>query len=320
MTIGNDEQRISGEEAFAHATADEQPEVEATEEERQAAEAEVETEEDAKPDEGEADTEDDEAEEDDGQGRDPATGKFTAKGGAKGIPSGRLRQESEGRRKAEAERDEARRANDDLTRRLGDFERQLTELRNPPRQQRQEEQPADPDPYADPTGFRDAGVKRAVDPIAKQLEDQRLATSEMLARDKFGDETVDQAFTALDEAMRTNPQANRFDHQRIMAARHPYAELVKWHKAQLATKEIGGDPAAYREKLRKELMADPEFVKEVIAAQGERDGDEPAQRGGKGRSTTIELPPSLNGRGGTGGNSGRASPENPRDLLNSFFS
>jgi hypothetical protein len=310
MKIGDDEERLTGEEAFALATADEEPEGNQPEGEQAAAAT---TEEPAEPEEGEVETEEEADEQGEGQDRDPQTGKFTAKGKT-GIPSGRLRQESEARRQATERAEQAER-------RLADVERQLAALRNPPqrRQEQQQEEPADPDPYADPAGFRDAGVKRALTPIEQRLEEQRLGMSEMLARDKFGDKDVDDAFAAMEEAMRTNPQATRFDHQRIMAARHPYAELVKWRKAQVAAKEIGNDPAAYRQRIRDELLADPEFAKEVIAAETKRSGAEQQRSGGKTRST-IELPPSLNSRGGTGGNSDRVTPENPRDLLNSFFS
>lgn len=55
--------------------------------------------------------------------------------------------------------------------------------------------------------------------------------------------------------MRVNPAAAG-EYQAIMQSRHPYGTLVEWHKKREAAQEIGDDPAAYRERLKAELLAE----------------------------------------------------------------
>jgi glycerol-3-phosphate O-acyltransferase len=38
--------------------------------------------------------------------------------------------------------------------------------------------------------------------------------------------------------------------------------ILAWHRQQKALREIGPDPKAYRQKLKAELLADPEFRRE----------------------------------------------------------
>jgi hypothetical protein len=43
---------------------------------------------------------------------------------------------------------------------------------------------------------------------------------------------------------------------RVMNAQSPGEELVSWYKEQRLREEVGDDPAAYREKLRAEILAE----------------------------------------------------------------
>jgi hypothetical protein len=45
-------------------------------------------------------------------------------------------------------------------------------------------------------------------------------------------------------------------YDRVMSSPSPYLALVDWHKRQVAAAEIGDDPAAYREKLKAEILAE----------------------------------------------------------------
>lgn len=306
MTIGDGDKPLDGDEAFRLATANEaggdEPETEVAE----AASDEVETEQEP---EGEREAE---TEAPEGQIRDPATGKFVPKQSAAVKTDGKKKpagEEQQDHRVPLSEHLSEREKRQAAERRAEALERELTTLKQPKR-----EQPAAIDPYADPQAFRDAGIREALSPLEQRLENQRLATSKLLAVDKYGSDVVNTAFTTLKQAMETDPAA-RFEYQRIMASDHPYAELVGWSKRQSALKEIGDDPAAYETKLREKLLSDPEFAKQVIERQ--RSDKRPA---GTGTRSNIDLPPSLNSASGNGANSDRVAPVNDGELLNSFFS
>jgi hypothetical protein len=70
--------------------------------------------------------------------------------------------------------------------------------------------------------------------------------SEMLAKKDFGAETVE---TARNAAL----QAGLGNH--FLAQQDPYQELMKWHRGQIAAKEIG-DPTTYKERLKAEILAE----------------------------------------------------------------
>ena len=73
---------------------------------------------------------------------------------------------------------------------------------------------------------------------------QMLNQSEIMARDKFGDELVDTALKAAQAAGVTNT---------FMDKPHPWGELVKWHKRQQTLQVVGDDPDAYRKRIEEEV-------------------------------------------------------------------
>lgn len=85
----------------------------------------------------------------------------------------------------------------------------------------------------------------------------KLDLSEDMARTQHGDAVVDAAFAAAQAA---GPQVV----SGFINKRNPYGELVKWHQQQTIATEIG-DPIAYKEKLRAELLA--EISAEQVAKQ-----------------------------------------------------
>lgn len=199
------------------------------------------------------------------------------------IPLAEHLAEREKRQRVEQERDQERQRREDLERRLQALERQRVE---PPK----EEAPIDV--WANPEAFIDNRLKA----VQQQAEGVTERVSRLLATEKFGAEAVSAAMGELERQMATNPGA-RFEHQRIMASDHPYGELVAWHKRQATMQEIGDDPAAYRQRLRGELLKDPEFVKTVIESARQQ-----AQPAGNGSAPpNVQLPPSLNRTTGNGG-------------------
>lgn len=108
-----------------------------------------------------------------------------------------------------------------------------------------------PDVIDDPQGF--AGQIQAQ--VVSAAQTARLDVSEVMAREKYGDEAVDAAFkAAVEQGVAQN----------FVNEKHAYGALVDWHKKQVLAAEIG-DPAKYREKLKAEIRA--EFEAEQVATQ-----------------------------------------------------
>lgn len=309
MTIGDDDLEM-----FNAATAREPgvPEQETNEPPEKPAVAEPE----AKP-EGEAEATEAET---DTRERD-AAGKFVAKKegegteaeaaatrtpdeARKGIPPGRLREEADARRAAEDRAGE-------LQRRLDDMQRQIERLqpsRQPPAQ------PAQPAPnlFENPDGYLDARLS----PFEQKLEDMRESMSRMVATQTHGADAVAAAYKAIQDEVAANPTA-RFEAARIWKSEHPVEALVQWHKGRETLRQIGSDPAAYQQKLREQLLTDPEFVKQVIERANGTARQAPAA--GNGRSATIAIPPSLNSRNGAGADTGRAPAASDAEEFANFF-
>lgn len=206
--------------------------------------------------------------------------------------------------RAEAERDQERRDRSDLERRLQMMERQLGEARQPKKET--------PDVWADPAGYVDSRLAE----VRSAPEDVHQRMSRVYAVDKFGEEAVNAAMTELERQLMTNPQA-RFEHQRIMAADHPYGELVTWHKRQSVFKEIGDDPAAYKARVLEDAKKDPAFVAAIVEAARQQAQQPPAN--GQPRSANVSLPPSLNRQTGSGGQALAASPQTDREIFDGLF-
>lgn len=119
-------------------------------------------------------------------------------------------------------------------------------------QQPKGEQPKAPDMFADPEAYT-----RHVETIAEErARNHALNMSEYLARETYG-EKVDQAYEALQSATEA-------DRMRVMAARSPWHELVKWHDERRAAAEIG-NPDDFRRRVRDEVRA--ELEAEMAAKQ-----------------------------------------------------
>lgn len=161
----------------------------------------------------------------------------------------------------QAERQKSRK----YTEHLAQVERELAEQRQQfqqmqqwliAQQQAQQPKPQAPDFWEAPENAIDYRVRQEVEPIRGLLAKQREEFSMLQAVDKYGQETVDAAFSDIRQKMATDPAGTAADYQRIMASPHPYGALVDWHKKQQALAEIGSDPAAYKEKLKAELLAE----------------------------------------------------------------
>ncbi len=234
------------------------------------------------------------------------------------VPSGRLREEAEKTRAAQAERDAlkaqldaekaaAQKAIADLN---SKFEGVLATLR-----QGQQPKPAEapkpaevPDLFEDPNAFVNhlqKGFDAKLQALTQQIREDRINASMELAKSRHG-ETFDAAFNSLKSLAASSPD-NRAIVQRMVESPNPGEAIVSWHRRNETLREVGDDPSAYKAKVaeetRKALMADPEFRKQLVEElRGE------AMTGDNGRPrTAVKLPQSL---ARTSGNNTRS----PNDL------
>ena len=136
----------------------------------------------------------------------------------------------------------------------------------------QPEPPKVPDVFDDPQGFTGHVEKQMLAMQANFAAEK----SEMMARVRHGDQVVDAALAAAQ-------QANVVD--QFKGKQDPWGELTNWHKSQLVQAEIGDDPAAYKERLRAEIME--EVKAELVAEQA--------------KAVAASAAPSMAGVTGTGG-------------------
>ena len=233
------------------------------------------------------------------------------------VPAGRLREQSERARAAEAERDALRAQ---LAEKQAASERELAELKAQMQgfmaAQRQAPQPVVkpqeaptpetvPDLFENPTAYVEyvnKTIEKQTAALQEQLRRANLETNLQMARVRHGEayEKAEAALKGLDYSNRENVDLVR----RLESSPNPGEALVAWHKRNEVLREVGEDPAAYKariaEETRKALAADPTFRQELLAAlRGE------AETGDNGRPRTItRVPPAL---ARASGNSGRGA-------------
>lgn len=127
---------------------------------------------------------------------------------------------------------EERRKRQELERRLAELERGQQQLPHPA------QQPAEYNAYLQQQ-------------IQSMTINERMNTSELVTRDKHGDEAVDSALAMFEEAVQTDPSLQ----SKVLTERNPYGWLVKWAKTQEMVRQIGDDPDSYRAKIEQELRA-----------------------------------------------------------------
>ena len=196
------------------------------------------------------------------------------------IPSYRLKEEADKRRAAEertAEIErreaEARQQNATLLGRLEQMERQIAQGQKPAQPE------AEPiDLYTDPDAFA-ANLQSTVQ---QQLRQNALSNNLQMHAMVHGDK-FNAAFTELTKSGDQEAAA------RAMASPNPGKAIMDWHQNRTIVAETGGDLTAYREKLREEMLNDPEILKQL----GERlkaGGGNPAPAAGQ---PAVVIPPSL---------------------------
>lgn len=281
-------------------------------------EGQIEPDEDEAEEEGEESESEEESEEGEGEPEDkakqpdPKDAKEQQPEGR--VPAGRLREQTERAKAAEAERETlkaqleserttSRKELDALNAKFDGFVAALQRQQAPQPVAKTAEPEVPPDLFEDPKAYAEylnRNLEQKLQDRDRIMNEMRIDTSMQVAHSKHGD-TFATAYQALVNLDRNNPE-NVTTGQRILAAKNPGEALVEWHKRNEAFRRIGNDPEKYdesiREKTRDDLRNDPEFRKQLIE---ELRAD--AATGDRGSPRTItKLPRSLNGAAGNGRN------------------
>jgi len=179
----------------------------------------------------------------DGRARDPETGRF--------VPISALLDERDKRQAETAKRI--------------DLEQQLQRYQQP---QQPEQIPTDP------SGI----IQYALAEQQRIAFNERLNTSELMARQAHGEDIVSEAQQAFLAAVNQNPMLQ----QQLQGQIHPYDFVVKWHKQHKLMSEIGQDPEAWRK-------SEAEKIRAQVLAELQGQGVSPAQ-------SSQQPPPSVVGR------------------------
>lgn len=229
-------------------------------------------------DEGDGGDEGDEAQGADGEevrARDPETGRFAPKPAevaqqparAERVPLSELMTERRGRQDAEtrvtaltAENSQVMQTLNALNARLDAMALQMGR----PAAERKDATPAEPeiDIFTDPNKVLTDLRSGILSDVQQTIVNQRVETTFEAAHDAHG-AAFEEAYKDLTAQDHRDPGA-RAQVQRIMRSGNPGKALMKWHGEQKIVREVGGDPAKYRERVAAELLQDPAFRKQLV--------------------------------------------------------
>lgn len=194
-----------------------------------------------------------------------------------GIPSWRLKEESDARRDAVQKLEEFQRREWQRDQEMRQLQQQLQQFQAPK---------VDPvDPYADLPG----AIKQTISPFETQFSslasELRFNASETRAIVIHGQKAVDEMKAAISKAQQSgNPELQMLS-QQMDSSRDPVGVAMKWFQNHRLVETTGGDIEAYKQK----LLEDPEFLGKAVEAARAKAG-QPGQK----TLSTIQLPPSLN--------------------------
>jgi hypothetical protein len=192
------------------------------------------------------------------------------------IPSWRLKEEADHRREAE------RRAAQ-LEAMLEQYEQKLKAFEPKP------EPTPFPDIFASPEelpNYFNSQIEAVKADYQRELRAAVANMSMQRAHDRHGD-----AFMEAFQAITARPMDDPI-RQQVINSPDPGEALVKAYKREQTLTQVGDDPAAYREKLKAELLTDKDFLAAAIEAVRGQASAQPT-------NNRIDLPPSLNKAAGS---------------------
>ena len=167
------------------------------------------------------------------------------------IPPGRLREESEARRRAEQQVLE-------LQARVAAYEVNRSQQQQPVQKQ--------PDIFEDPTAF----VYQTMAPVLQQLQAENQLKLErqstQYAQQMYGPEVVDQAYNAMAMSLRNGDATANAVLQNAKGSHDPYGTITRWYLERQTLNTIGGDLEKYRQGILENAMKDPNFQRQVVQA------------------------------------------------------
>jgi hypothetical protein len=163
------------------------------------------------------------------------------------IPPSRLREEADARRQAERERDE-------LRGRLAAFEQSRPQPTPAPK----------PDVFEDPSAFVRGELQPVLDPLEQRISQITETYSRRDAVREHGQEKVNAAFMALDQAAKAGDPDAIQAVSKVKKSMDPYGDIVSWHTQKEILSEVGKDPKAYRQRIIDEALKDPEVQKRFL--------------------------------------------------------
>src|SRR6185437_11435072 len=125
-------------------------------------------------------------------------------------------------------------------------------LEKPVEQPKQE----DIDPLLDPQGF----AKSLQSSFEQRLSEERLNNNLAIAHVKHGDK-FEKAYNALLSAAQSG---NRQIVPHMTSQPNPGEAIVRWYSEQETLREVGNDPASYKQKLLDEALKDPTYLAKAI--------------------------------------------------------
>lgn len=205
------------------------------------------------------------------------------------VPAWRLREIREERDAIRREQEAERRELEALRREREAFLQQQQQ-----RQQRQR-----PDLYGNPDEvyeyFEQTASQKAKS-VEEIFRDWKINSTFEEQHEQHG-EAFEKAMDAFTGAAGMGGSKNMPLFQSVVNAVNPGRELMRWHRRQEAMSAVGDDLDGFKKKHRSELMADPEFRKEFMAAL-----EAEARGGDAGRSENVTTLPSVNRAPGSAGN------------------
>lgn len=202
---------------------------------------------------------------------------------------------------------------------LAEREAELAELRKP-KQEQPQKAPTQPEPHQNPTSkrpdftFDESQFEDTAQLFNARLHKTRMDMSLNFADSQFGEDAVNEAWEAFDQAANTDPRISAFS-ESLINHPHPMGEIVKWHRQQKEISQLteAGGLEKLREKLRAELLAEmqgqqPAAAPAVAAAPAAVPLTKPA---------TAAPPPSL-AKGGAGA-TGAVERPSDEDVFEAIF-
>jgi hypothetical protein len=197
------------------------------------------------------------------------------------VPSWRLREINEERRQAVAE----------LERMRVEHARMQAYMAQIQRAQAPAQAPQAPDPVLDPAGY----TKHVQETLRQEFQAQQ-AFDRLNYDLRFTHNTYGQRFEKAYEALVIEGQrGNAALVRHLTSQASPGEAIMRWYTQNEVLREVGPDPAAYKQKTREELLKDPEFLAQAVEAHRR------FATGGNGQppNTVVKLPPSLSKATGT---------------------